>query len=118
MGMLRANDLDNKNAQSKNDIPPEMTRNFTVIITPGENAKPAISKMREIRANSIGSLVTIKGIVTRASDVKPCMQVAVYTCEACGNEIYQTIHAKEFTPCVECPSAKCVKNNIKGQLHL
>lgn len=118
LGTLRANDIDNKNAQNKNNIPPELERQFTVIITPGENAKPAISKMREIKANSIGSLVTIKGIVTRASDVKPQMQVAVYTCEACGMEVYQVVHNKEFTPTVECPSAKCVKNNIKGQLHL
>jgi DNA replication licensing factor MCM7 len=72
-GTLRANDMDNKNAQHKNTIPPELERQFNVIITPGENTKPMISKMREIRANAIGSLVTIKGIVTRASDVKPCM---------------------------------------------
>lgn len=97
-GTLRANDMDNKNAQHKNTIPPELERQFTVIITPGENSKPRIAKMREIRANAIGSLVTIKGIVTRASDVKPCMSVAVYTCEACGNEVYQVVHGKEFTP--------------------
>jgi DNA replicative helicase MCM subunit Mcm2 (Cdc46/Mcm family) len=73
LGTLRANDIDNKNAQSKNNIPPELERQFSVIITHGENAKPMISKMREIRANSIGALVTIKGIVTRASNVMPCM---------------------------------------------
>jgi DNA replicative helicase MCM subunit Mcm2 (Cdc46/Mcm family) len=35
----------------------------------GPNAKKQISKMREIKANAIGSLITVKGIVTKASDV-------------------------------------------------
>lgn len=45
--------------------------------------------IREVKASNIGQLVKISGIVTRCSDVKPLMQVAVYTCEECGFEIYQ-----------------------------
>lgn len=74
--------------------------------------------MREIKSNHIGSLISIKGIVTRCTDVKPCMQVAVYACDACGNEVYQVIFGKIFTPKFECPSEKCVKNQIKGNLNL
>lgn len=48
--------------------------------------------IREVKASNIGQLVRIAGIVTRCSDVKPLMQVAVYTCEDCGFEIYQVIH--------------------------
>ena len=44
--------------------------------------------MREIKANSVGGMVAIKGIVTRCSHVQPCMQVAVYACDACGYEVY------------------------------
>lgn len=44
--------------------------------------------MRKIKANSVGSLVVVKGIVTRCADVKPCIQVAVYACDACGFEVY------------------------------
>ena len=47
--------------------------------------------MREIKAHTIGSLVTIRGIVVRVSDVKPQMQVAVYVCDVCGFEVYQVI---------------------------
>jgi len=47
--------------------------------------------MRETKANLIGSLLNIKGIVVRASDVKPQMQVAVYVCDMCGFEVYQVI---------------------------
>jgi len=62
-----------------------------LFIVHGENSKKQIAKMREIKAQSIGSLVTIKGIVVRASDVKPQMQVAVYVCDVCGFEVYQVI---------------------------
>ena len=75
-------------------------------------------KLREIKANNIGALVCVRGIVTRCSDVKPAMQVAVYACEACGNEVYQVVHGKEFTPLSQCPSQKCEKNQVKGNLNL
>ena len=44
--------------------------------------------MRDIKSSSIGGLITMRGIVTRASDVKPCIQVAVYACDVCGFEVY------------------------------
>lgn len=69
-------------------LPPELERQYQVFIVHGANAKKHIQKMREIKSAQIGSLVTIKGIVTRASDVKPCIQVAVYACDVCGFEVY------------------------------
>jgi DNA replication licensing factor MCM7 len=59
-----------------------------VFIIHGMQAKKAIQRMRDVRSNSIGSLVNVKGIVTRVSDVKPCIQVAVYACDVCGFEVY------------------------------
>ena len=35
--------------------------------------KKAVVPMREIKSANIGALITMKGIVTRASDVRPCM---------------------------------------------
>lgn len=58
-----------------------------VYISPSSKGKPFA--IREVKASHIGQLVKISGIVTRCSDVKPLMQVAVYTCEECGFEIYQ-----------------------------
>jgi len=106
------------NSGMKNQIPPELERQYHVCILPGMNSKKDVVKMREIKANQVGSLVSVKGIVTRCSDVKPCIKVAVFACDACGNEVYQVINKKEFTPVVECPSQKCIKNNVKGQLIL
>jgi len=101
---------------AKNQIPPELSRTYQLVIVPGESGKKHITKLREVRAQQIGSLVTIRGIVTRASDVKPCIQVAVSACDLCGFEIYMIVTSKEFNPIVECPSDKCKKNNMKGQL--
>lgn len=49
-----------------------------------------------MKALYIGQLVRISGIVTRCSDVKPLMQVAVYTCEDCGCEIYQVTNSQIY----------------------
>lgn len=55
-------------------IPPELERQYNLIIVPGgQNGKKTFQKMREIKSNMIGSLISVKGIVTRCSDVKPCM---------------------------------------------
>ena len=47
--------------------------------------------VREIKADSIGKLVSVRGIVTRATEVKPVMTVATYTCDQCGAESYQPV---------------------------
>lgn len=73
--------------------------------------------MRETKANLIGSLINIRGIVVRASDVKPQMKVAVYVCDACGFEVYQVISQKIFMPLVECPG-KCKDNRTGGSLNM
>lgn len=38
-----------------------------------------------------GKLVSVRGIVTRCTEVKPMMQVATYTCDQCGSETYQPV---------------------------
>jgi len=47
--------------------------------------------LRQVRARHIGKLVTIRGIVTRVTEVKPKMVVATYSCEQCGLEVYQHV---------------------------
>jgi DNA replicative helicase MCM subunit Mcm2 (Cdc46/Mcm family) len=42
------------------------------------------ASIREVKADSIGKLVCVKGIVTRATEVKPMLMVATYTCDACN----------------------------------
>ena len=47
--------------------------------------------VRKVKADNIGKLVTVRGIVTRATEVKPLMSVATYTCDQCGSESYQPV---------------------------
>ena len=61
----------------------------------------------------------VAGIVTRCSDVKPLVEVATYTCDQCGFEIYQEVGLKtSFTPFASCPSKYCVENNLSGKLFM
>jgi DNA replicative helicase MCM subunit Mcm2 (Cdc46/Mcm family) len=54
-----------------------------------ENLVHAAS-LRQIRSRALGQLVTIKGMIVRASDVKPACTVATYTCDDCGCEIIKS----------------------------
>ncbi|CAN0885387.1 DNA replication licensing factor MCM7 [Linum grandiflorum] len=97
-------------------MPPEIKRIYEVYIKAA--SKDQKLSIREVKASNIGHLVKISGIVTRCSDVKPLMQVAVYTCEECGFEIYQEVTARVFMPLFKCPSKRCVTNNKNGNLIL
>jgi DNA replication licensing factor MCM7 len=99
-------------------LPAELSRKYDLMIIRGDNDKQAELKMREIHADTIGSLVTFKGIVTKNTEIRPSIEVACYSCEACGNEAYQTIHSREFNPLEQCPAPSCVKNELKGKLFL
>ena len=74
--------------------------------------------VRQIGGTSLGQLVTVRGIVTRVSDVKPFLQVNTYSCDTCGSEIFQEIKQRQFTPLTECPSDECRSNNVKGRLYM
>lgn len=76
------------------------------------------SSIREVKAINIGKLVTVRGIVTRCTEVKPMMVVATYTCDRCGAETYQPVNAMSFMPVVDCPSEDCRVNKAGGRLYL
>ncbi|KAF2480553.1 MCM2/3/5 family-domain-containing protein [Neohortaea acidophila] len=105
-------------------FPPELTRRYTLNfkpITPSGSSSDKSSKamaVRHVRGEHLGHLITIRGISTRVSDVKPSVQVNAYSCDRCGHEIFQPITTKQFTPLVECTSEDCQQNNVKGQLFL
>ena len=79
-------------------------------------ASAAALSIREVSALHIGSLVAVRGMVTRVSDVKPLVEVATYTCEQCGCEIYQVIKSRTFLPLEVCPTPECQQNKTRGKL--
>ncbi|XP_059143949.1 DNA replication licensing factor mcm7-like [Physella acuta] len=96
--------------------PPELIRRFEIYFKAPTQQK--FASIREIKASSIGKLVSVKGIVTRTTEVKPMMVVATYTCDTCGNETYQPITSTSFMPMLMCPSQACTTNRSGGRLYL
>ncbi|CAF0890828.1 unnamed protein product [Adineta ricciae] len=99
-----------------NRYPEELMRRFELYFKPPSTQKPL--SVRQVKANQIGKLISVKGVVTRATEVKPMISVATYTCDICGSETYQPITAPTFMPLVMCPSQDCVTNKSGGRLSL
>ena len=75
--------------------------------------------VRDVKGLSLGRLITVRGIVTRVSEVKPLLQVNAYTCDVCGSETFQDISNKTFKPILDCENEnECKKNGIHGSLHM
>lgn len=100
----------------RNRFPPELMKRFEVAFKPLSTEKAY--SIREVKAEHIGKLVTIRGIVTRCTEVKPLMVVATYTCDRCGSETYQPVSAMTFMPVSDCPSDDCRINKAGGRLYL
>uniref|UniRef100_H2Z690 DNA replication licensing factor MCM7 n=1 Tax=Ciona savignyi TaxID=51511 RepID=H2Z690_CIOSA len=100
----------------RNKYPSELMRRYEVYFktTADEKALP----IRELKAAHIGKLSTVRGIVIRATDIKPMMCVATYTCDRCGGETYQPISSPTFMPLIVCPSEDCQTNRSGGRLCL
>lgn len=47
--------------------------------------------VRNVKSAHVGSLVKLRGVVVRISEVKPLMSVCTFTCDKCGYEIYQEV---------------------------
>ncbi|KAJ2173620.1 DNA replication licensing factor MCM7, partial [Coemansia sp. RSA 551] len=66
-------------AAAAESFPAALTRRYTVRFVPRSNQRA--QAVREVGASQIGHLVTVRGIVTRVSDVRPAMVVAAYVCD-------------------------------------
>ena len=104
-------------------FPPELMRRYELSFNPptpdpnktGSAAQKPLA-IRAVRGDQLGHLITVRGICTRASDVKPAVTVNAYACDRCGHQVFQPITTRTFTPLVLCPSDDCKANNTKGQL--
>ena len=101
-------------AADPNQLPPGLKRRYEVRVLP--RTKEKAFALRNVRASSIGNLLTVKGIVTRVSEVKPNIAIATYTCQKGGTEVYQEVPKRDFMPLFTCPSEACC--GASGRLHL
>lgn len=117
--LIRATSLQSEYQEQPELFPPELTRRYSINIKPQTRSEQPIKPLavRQVRGEHLGHLITIRGISTRVSDVKPTVEVNAYTCDRCGCEIFQPVGSKTYGPLTECPSQDCQKNQTKGQLH-
>lgn len=104
-----------------NAFPPQLTRRYCLYIKPPSEQSHSIVKplaVRDMKAELIGNLITLRGIVTRVSDVKPAVQVNAYRCDRCGAENFQEVKSKNFMPLLECRSQRCIVDKVKGRLYM
>lgn len=96
--------------------PPEIMRRYELYFKPPAFQKPI--PVRHVKSRDIGKLVTISGVVTRCTEVKPKLIVATYTCDSCAAETYQPIGSQSFMPLERCQSEECKANRVNGRLSL
>ncbi|KAK0205704.1 MCM2/3/5 family-domain-containing protein, partial [Armillaria fumosa] len=96
-----------RNAQmegGQDGFPEHLLRRYNLYFQP-LRSDVAIA-VREVRGSQLGRLITVRGIVTRVSEVKPLLQVNAYTCDVCGSETFQDISNKTFQPIADCENAR------------
>ena len=113
---LLINGLEQQRGHSSNgSLPLSLRRWHEVRLLPP--TKVVAGSVRELKAASIGRLVKVCGIVTRASDVRPLAEVITYTCETCGHDSYHDVsNQKSFLPLSHCTSQPCVANKMMGRI--
>lgn len=94
--------------------PPELMRRYELTFKPRSVVKPI--SVRHVKAKFIGKLLTVAGVVTRCTEVKPVLLVATYVCESCSAETFQPIGGLNYMPLERCQAEECKANRVAGRL--
>ncbi|GAB00055.1 uncharacterized protein L969DRAFT_20316 [Mixia osmundae IAM 14324] len=97
-------------------FPMDLVRRYNLYFKPRSGSKALA--VREVRGAHLGKYITVRGIVTRVSEVKPLLLVTAYTCDSCGVEIFQEVAQKTVKPLTACISQACVDDGGRGTLHM
>lgn len=68
---------------------------------------PVVHRIRDIKSDKIGSLLTISGTVTRTSEVRPELYKASFTCDMCRAIVDNVEQAFKYTEPTFCPNPSC-----------
>ena len=102
--------------RDENYFPDKLLRRYDLYFKPLTNdslhstSKPL--SVRQVKGDKIGNLLTVRGIVTRISEVKPNVQVNAYFCDRCDAEVFQEVNTRVFKPLTQCASVQCTRENI------
>lgn len=110
---------------SENVFPPVLLRRYTLyfkpytgrgLMNPGDAPEEPLA-VRAVKGSHLGKLITVRGIVTRVSEVKPFLLVDAYACDVCGAEVFQEVTSRQYMPLTQCNSRRCTTNNTRGPLY-
>lgn len=96
-------------ADPSNLVPAIMTRTYQTLLIPRPSDKDI--PVRYVRSEHVGRLVSVHGIVTRVTEVKPRVTAAAYQCPSCGYEVYQEVTGRSYMPVLTCPT----QNHQRGE---
>ncbi|GFP84175.1 DNA replication licensing factor mcm6 [Phtheirospermum japonicum] len=68
---------------------------------------PMVRKLRELTTAEIGKLVSVSGVVTRTSEVRPELLQGTFKCLECGNVIKNVEQQFKYTEPIICMNATC-----------
>jgi len=68
---------------------------------------PMVLKLRQLHMDQIGRLVSVGCTVTRTSDVRPELRLAVYRCDECGFSPLLVVQQYSYTQPSTCRNSKC-----------
>jgi DNA replication licensing factor MCM6 len=68
---------------------------------------PLVSRVRHLRTQNIGQLLSISGTVTRTSEVRPELSLATFTCEACKTVMPNVEQTFRYTEPTQCSNESC-----------
>ncbi|CCD26850.1 MCM DNA helicase complex subunit MCM6 NDAI_0I02820 [Naumovozyma dairenensis CBS 421] len=68
---------------------------------------PVVFRIRDIRSEKIGSLLSISGTVTRTSEVRPELYKASFTCDMCRAMVDNVEQSFKYTEPTFCPNPSC-----------
>ncbi|KAH6668619.1 MCM2/3/5 family-domain-containing protein, partial [Plectosphaerella plurivora] len=69
---------------------------------------PLISRVRSLRAQNVGQLLSISGTVTRTSEVRPELSLATFNCLACRAVVPNVEQTFRYTEPTQCPNVSCM----------
>ncbi|OSS45205.1 hypothetical protein B5807_09354 [Epicoccum nigrum] len=99
-----------ENATSQNDSLKEKTANQQTdkLFTLAFYNLPLVSRIRQLRTSSIGSLLSISGTATRTSEVRPELSMATFVCEICNTVVPNIEQTFKYTEPTQCPNIICM----------
>ncbi|KAL9624135.1 MAG: hypothetical protein Q9160_001657 [Pyrenula sp. 1 TL-2023] len=68
---------------------------------------PLVSRVRQLRTDQIGKLLSISGTVTRTSEVRPELSLATFICEHCNTVVSNVEQTFRYTEPSVCPNNVC-----------